>query len=119
MYKHSFSNPRRGGSGVDVVWGRLRRPGPGHLISHPGRGGSGVAGWWGRLRRPGARTRFLGKGHLIPFLGIMLLTLLLTACTGPFSSATPTPTSTTTTGVGTPAFPTTGPTLRTPTFGTP
>jgi hypothetical protein len=93
MYKHSFSNPRRGGSGV--------------------------AGWWGRLRRPGARSRFLGKGHLIPFLGIMLLTLLLTACTGPFSSATPASTSTTTTSVSTPAFPTTGPTLRTPAFGTP
>ncbi len=93
MYKHSFSNPRRGGSGVDVVWGRLRRPGLVSVI---------------KVRVP-----------MIPLLGIMLLTLLLTACSGPFSSSTPVPTGTTTTSSGAPTFPSTGPTLRTPAFGTP
>jgi hypothetical protein len=61
----------------------------------------------------------IGRGYMISLLGIILLTLLLTACTGPFSSGTPTPTSTTTTSSGGPGFPTTGPTLRTPAFGTP
>jgi hypothetical protein len=93
MYRHSFLNPRRGGSGVDVGRGRLRRPGLVSVI---------------KVRVP-----------MIPFLGIMLLTLLLTACTGPFSSGTPTPTSTTTTSGGVPTFPTAGPALRTPQFGTP
>src|SRR6266702_878720 len=57
--------------------------------------------------------------YIHKFLGIMLLTLLLTACSGPFSSGTPTPTSTTTTSGGAPAFPTTALALRTPAFGTP
>jgi hypothetical protein len=104
MYRHRFLNPRiglgrvtsdscRGGSGVDVGWGRLRRPGPGFPIQN--------------------------KGYMISVLGIMLLTLLLTACSGPFSSGSPTPTSTTTTSGGGNSFPTTGPTLRTPAFGIP
>ena len=93
MYRHKLFNPRRGGGGVDAERGRLRRPGLGSITQ--------------------------GRGHMIPLLGIMLLTLLLTACTGPFSSGTPTPTSTTTTSGGAPTFPTTGPTLRTPQFGTP
>src|SRR6266566_8601529 len=57
--------------------------------------------------------------YIHKFLGIMLLTLLLTACSGPFSSGTPTPTSTTTTSGGAPAFPTTALALRTPAFGSP
>ncbi len=120
MYRHSFFNPCRGGSGVDAGRGRLRRPGTGtitqgrgHVIFNSRRGGRG------RLRRPGLWSITQGRGHMIPLLGIMLLTLLLTACTGPFSSGTPTPTSTTTTSGGAPTFPTTGPTLRTPQFGTP
>ncbi len=51
-------------------------------------------------------------------LGVMLLTLLLSACSGPFSSGSPTPTSTTTTSGGGSGFPTTALTLRTPPFGT-
>jgi hypothetical protein len=107
MYKHRFLNPHND---------------QGCLISpHPRRGGSGEDVGWGRLRRPGARSRFLGKGYMISVLGIMLLAILLSACSSPFSSGTPTPstTSTTTTSSGSPAFPTTALALRTPAFGTP
>ncbi len=107
MYRPKFLNPR-----IDR----------GHVTSlRPRRGGGGVDEGWGRLRRPGARSRFLGKGYMISVLGIMLLAILLSACSGPFSSGTPTPstTSTTTTSSGSPAFPTTALALRTPAFGTP
>src|SRR5690348_7601303 len=70
-------------------------------------------------RRLGPGFIIQNKGYMIPILGIMLLALLLTACSGPFSSGTPTPTSTTTTSGGAPAFPTTALALRTPAFGTP
>ncbi len=107
MYRAKFLNPR------------IER---GHVTSpRPRRGGGGVDEGWGRLRRPGARSRFLGEGYMISVLGIMLLAILLSACSGPFSSGTPTPstTSTTTTSSGSPAFPTTALALRTPAFGTP
>src|SRR6266849_5175818 len=95
MYRPKFLNPR-----IDR----------GHVTSlRPRRGGGGVDEGWGRLRRPGARSRFLGRGYMISVLGIMLLAILLSACSGPISSGTPTPstTSATTTSSGSPAFPTT------------
>ena len=107
MYKHRFLNPR------------IER---GHVTSpRPRRGGGGVDEGWGRLRRPGMAYRIQNKGYMISVLGIMLLAILLSACSGPFSSGTPTPstTSTTTTSSGSPAFPTTALALRTPAFGTP
>ena len=63
----------------------------------------------------------INRGYMISVLGIMLLAILLSACSGPFSSGTPTPstTSATTTSSGSPAFPTTALALRTPAFGTP
>jgi len=72
-----------------------------------------VGGWeagWGRLRRPGASY---------PILGLLLLAILLSACSTPFSSSTPTPTSTSTQSSNVPAFPTKALALRTPAFGTP
>ncbi len=51
------------------------------------------------------------------FLGLVLLALLLSACSAPFSSSTPAPTSTTTQSNGTLTFPTTPLALRTPAFG--
>src|SRR5260370_9055003 len=57
------------------------------------------------------------KGYMIAILGIMLLAILLSACSGPFSSSTPTPTSTTTQSSGAPTFPTAALALRTPAFG--
>jgi hypothetical protein len=58
--------------------------------------------------------RFLWK---VTTFGIMLLAILLSACSGPSSSSPPT-TKNTTSG-GTSSFPKTGPALRTPQFGTP
>ena len=91
MYRHKAFNPRRGGGGEDEGRGRLRRPGRDYAIQN--------------------------KGYMISILGIMLLALLLSACSGPFSSGTPTPTSTTTQSSGAPTFPTTALALRTPAFG--
>src|SRR6266566_9868069 len=65
-----------------------------------------------------SRRRIEMYKHKISVLGVMLLTLLLSACSGPFSSGSPTPTSTTTTSGGGSGFPTTALTLRTPPFGT-
>ena len=83
--------PRRGGGGVDEGRGPL---------------------WSPALGRP-------GRHHpaMLILLGITLLTLLLSACSGPSPSNPPT-TNNTTSG-GTISFPTTGPALRTPAFGTP
>src|SRR6266550_4346299 len=64
-----------------------------------------------------SRRRIEMYRHKISILGIMLLALLLSACSGPFSSGTPTPTSTTTQSSGAPTFPTTALALRTPAFG--
>jgi hypothetical protein len=93
MYESKFLNPRRGGSGVDEVVGRLRCSGRSYAIQN--------------------------KGYMIYVLGVMLLALLLSACSGPFSSGTPTPTNPSTQSSGAPSFPTTGLALRTPAFGTP
>ena len=79
-----------------------------------------VGGWeagWGRLRRPGASLRRPGASY--PILGLLLLAILLSACSTPFSSSTPTPTSTSTQSSNVPAFPTKALALRTPAFGTP
>jgi len=114
MQLQRIFNPRRGGGSVDVGRGRLRRPGwrtaphaqELHSISRM------------RLQRhPHTWLVIQGKRPMLALLGITLLTLLLNACSGPFSSSTPA--STTTTNGGTSGFPTTGPALRTPPFGTP
>src|SRR5215470_1466919 len=57
------------------------------------------------------------KTYMISILGIMLLALLLSACSDPFSSGTPTPTRTTTQSSGALTFPTAALALRTPAFG--
>src|SRR2546430_1392986 len=64
-----------------------------------------------------SRRRIEMYRHKISILGIMLLALLLSACSGPFSSGTPTPTSTITQSSGASTFPTTALALRTPAFG--
>ncbi len=107
-------NPRRGEGGVDVGRGRLRRPWWGNA-SHD-RGLLSISRI-GPLDHPRAGIVIQGKVRMLALLGITLLALLLSACSGPFSSSTPT--STTTTSGGGPGFPTTGPVLRTPQFGTP
>jgi hypothetical protein len=55
---------------------------------------------------------------MLSILGIMLLALFLSACSGPFSSGAPTPTSTTTQSSSALTFPATALALRTPAFGT-
>lgn len=84
-------------------------------VFHLHRDGNVDAGWWGRLRRPGDdATR-----NMISFLSIILLAILLSACSAPFSSSTPTPTRTITQSNGAPTFPTSALALRTPAFGSP
>ncbi len=115
MYKHRFLNPRMNRGHVTspsrIDLGQMTSP-------RPRRGGGGVDEGRGRLRRPGRGSITQGRGYMISVLGIILLALLLSACSGPFSSSTPTPTSTTTTSSGSPTFPTTALALRTPAFGT-
>jgi hypothetical protein len=84
-------------------------------LTIPRRGGGGVDVERGPLGRPGAEPTH--PGFVIVLAGLMLLTILLSACTGPFASNSPTPTGTTTTSGGTSSFPATAPTLRTPGFG--
>src|SRR5215831_10304704 len=91
MYKNKTLQTRRGGGGWEAGWGRMRRPG-GFAIQH--------------------------KTYMLSILGIMLLALFISACSGPFSSGAPTPTSTTTQSSSALTFPTTALALRTPAFGT-
>src|SRR5438874_5531533 len=89
MYRHKAFHLRRGGGGWDAGWGRLRRPAGGYPITNEEMGGVDVG--MGRLRRPAGGFAIQNKGYMISILGIMLLALLLSACSGPFSSGTPTP----------------------------
>ncbi len=105
MFTKMKSFSRRGGGGADEGRGPLGRPRGENVYQNQSQTicmshGEG------------------GKHHpaMLILLGIALLTLLLSACSGP-SSSNPSSTNNTT-GGGTISFPTTGPALRTPAFGT-